>query len=160
MAPQVPSIKSISTIPQCLGYSLRQHSRQCLPPYSHRLLPAHDPEPACPQTVECTEDSNGPQTRCCLRNEYNKDIAELLRDGSKHFHALEQLRSQRERIVTEKGKMSHRQTISGCGGVRGKIACGTTDGVRSKCRQTSSLSQRQGSIPAIATTPEVSSSLQ
>ena len=72
----------------------------------------------------------------------NKAIAELLWDGSKHFHALEQLRSHRERIVTEQGKVSHRKTISGRGGVRGKLACGTTDGVKSMCRKTGSLSQR------------------
>ena len=59
----------------------------------------------CPQVVECTEVSNGPQTRCCLRDKYNKDIVELLWDGSKHFHALEQLRNQRERIVTEQGEI-------------------------------------------------------
>ena len=74
------------------------------------------------------------QTRCCLRDEYNKDIGVLLWDGSKHFRALKQLRNQRERIVTDQGKMSHRKTISGRGGVRGKLACGTTDGVRGKCR--------------------------
>ena len=55
----------------------------------------------CPQTVECTEHCD-----CCFRDQYNEDIAKLLWDGSKHFHALQQLGSQRERIVTEQGKMS------------------------------------------------------
>ena len=101
----------------------------------------HDRAALCPQTVECAENSDGPQTRCCFRDEYNKDIAELLWDGSKHFHALKQLRGQHECIVTEQGKMSHRKTIGGSGGVRGKLACGTTDGVRSKGRETGSLGQ-------------------
>ena len=95
----------------------------------------------CPQAVECVEDSDGSQTRCCLRDEYNKDIAELLWDSSNHFHALEQLRGQHECIVTEQSKMSHRKTIGGRGGVRGKLACGTTDGVKGKSRETGSLGQ-------------------
>ena len=101
----------------------------------------HDRAALCPQAVERAEDSDGPQTRCCFRDEYNKDIAELLWDGSKHFHALEQLRDQHECIVTEQGKVSHRKTIGGRGGVRGKLACGTTDGVRGKGRETGSLGQ-------------------